>query len=152
MTVGGVILRFFNLGFRVLQTFDSVVILGIFSYYLALLAENHKPIPIWMRAVEGLSGGATLYGLLACIFTCCLGGVRFFAGLAVVLDICCVGAMVAIAILTRDGIQSCSGNVSSPLGSGPAGSNSPDFPATPVNLQLACRLEKVCFAVSIIGM
>lgn len=146
--MGGIILRFFSLGFRVLQFLGSAVILAIFSYYLAVLSDHHLFIPKWIRAVEGLSGSATVYALLGCLFTCCLGGVSFFAAIAVALDVCFVGAMVAIAIMTRDGTQSCNGHVSSPLGSGPSNTESA---TTKVNLQLACRLEKASFAVSIIG-
>lgn len=147
--IGGVILRFFNLGLRVLQVFDSAVILGIFSYYLALLADHNLPIPTWTKAVEGLSGAATLYALLGCLFTCCLGGMTFFAFVGMLLDVCFVGAMIAIAVLTRDGTQSCHGNVHSPLGSGPSNA---DSSTTKINLGFACRLEKACFAVSIIGI
>lgn len=148
MGFGGVVLRFFNLAIRVLQFLDSAVILAIFSFFLAVLTRHDQNIPQWMKAVEGLSGAATLYGLLGSIFTCCLGGVAFFAFVAVILDVCFVGAMVAIAILTRDGPQTCSGQVNTPLGSGASNTDS----ASKVNLGLACQLEKVVFAVSIIGM
>lgn len=148
MGVGGVILRFFTLGIRIIQLLASAVILGIFSYYLAALAQNNQTIATWMKAVEGLSGAGTLYGLLGSLFVCCLGGLMFFAFLGVVLDVCFVGAMIAIAVLTRNGTQSCSGKVNTPLGNGDAGDTAPSG----VSLQFACRLEKVAFAVSIIGM
>lgn len=101
-----------------------------------------------MKATEGLSGAATLYGLLGILFTCCLGGVAFFAALAIILDVCFVGAMVAIAVMTRDGTQKCSGNVKTPLGEG----DSNDKSASNVTFGFACELQKVAFAVSIIGM
>lgn len=112
------VIRFFNLAIRVLQFLDAAVILGIFSYFLAVQSQHNQPIPTWMKAVEGLSGAATLYGLLGSLFTCCVGGLAFFAFLAIVLDVCFIGAMIAIAVMTRDGTQSCSGNVNTPLGSG----------------------------------
>lgn len=141
-------LRFFNLAIRVLQLLDGAVILGIFSYFLAIQTKHDVEIPQWMRAVEGLSGAATLYGLLGCIFTCCLGGIAFFAFVAIVLDMCFVGAMIAIAVLTRDGPQTCQGQVDTPLGSG----NSDDDSSAVLSFGMACQLEKVVFAVSIIGM
>lgn len=150
MGVGGVVLRFFTLAIRVLQFLASAVILGIFSYYLAVLSRHDLTIPTWMKAVEGLSGAGALYGILGTIFVCCLGGVAFFAFLAVVLDVCFVGAMVAIAVMTRDGTQKCSGNVNTPLGNGNADNNS-DTPAG-TSFKMACELQKVAFAVSIIGM
>ncbi|KAL4872852.1 hypothetical protein BDV12DRAFT_161625 [Aspergillus spectabilis] len=149
MGVGGVVLRFFNLAIRILQFLASAVILGIFSYFLAKLAQNDLHIATWMKAVEGLSGAATLYALLGALFTCCLGGITFFAGLAIVLDVCFVGAMIAIAVMTRHGTQSCSGtNLNTPLGTGADNTDSPSG----VDFGYACRLNKVVFAVSIIGI
>lgn len=148
MGFGGVILRFFNLAIRVLQFLDAAVILGIFSYFLAVQTRHDQTIPQWMKATEGLSGAATLYGLLGILFTCCLGGIAFFAAVAIILDICFVGAMVAIAVMTRDGTQKCNGNVKTPLGTG----NSDDESASNVTYGFVCELQKVAFAVSIIGM
>ncbi|RHZ47572.1 uncharacterized protein CDV56_104023 [Aspergillus thermomutatus] len=148
MGAGGVVLRFFSLAIRVLQFLDAAVILGIFSYFLAVQSQHNQPIPTWMKAVEGLSGAATLYGLLGILFTCCLGGIAFFAFLAIVLDVCFIGAMIAIAVMTRDGTQSCSGHVDTPVGSGADNVDS----ASGVRLGYACMLEKVTFAVSIIGI
>lgn len=148
MGFGGLILRFLNLGIRVLQFLDSAVILGIFSFYLAALSKENLPIPQWMRAVEGLSGAGALYGILASLLTCCLGGVAFFAFLAMVLDVCFVGAMIAIAVLTRNGTQQCSGKVNTPLGNGKSDDKGP----VGVTFGMSCELEKVVFAVSIIGM
>ncbi|OQE44993.1 hypothetical protein PENCOP_c002G07373 [Penicillium coprophilum] len=149
MGVGGVILRFFNLGLRVLQFLDAAVILGIFSYFLAVLARNDQHIATWIKAVEGLAGAATAYGLLGIVFTCCLGGVAFFAFLGVALDVCFVGAMVAIAILTRDGVGQCTGTLDTPMGKG----NAEDETASKgLKFSMACKLEKVVFAVAIIGI
>ncbi|KAL4999165.1 hypothetical protein BDV10DRAFT_165360 [Aspergillus recurvatus] len=148
MGVGGFVLRFFNLAIRVLQFLASAVILGIYSYFLAKLAQNDLHIPTWMKAVEGLSGAATLYALLGSLFTCCLGGITFFAAVAIFLDVCFVGAMIAIAVMTRDGTNHCSGTISTPLGSGRDNTDSPSG----VGYGYACMLEKVVFAVSIIGI
>ncbi|PYI23728.1 hypothetical protein BO86DRAFT_349940 [Aspergillus japonicus CBS 114.51] len=149
MGVGGVILRFANLAIRILQFLAAAVILGIFSYFLAVLARHDQTIPQWMKAVEGLSGAATLYGILGILLTCCLGGVTFFAAVAVLLDVCFIGAMIAIAIMTRKGTQSCSGHVDTPLGSG---ASNTDDANTHVRLGYACVLEKASFAVAIIGI
>lgn len=149
MGAGGVILHFLTFAIRILQLLDSAVILGIYSYFLASLSQNGRPIARWMKATEGLAGAAALYALLASLLTCCLGGIPFFSVLAIILDVCFVGAMIAIAIMTRDGTQSCGGYVSTPVGAGPGYS---DSTLTGVNLGLACRLEKTAFAVAIIGM
>ncbi|KOS42494.1 hypothetical protein ACN38_g6601 [Penicillium nordicum] len=149
MGAGGVILRFFNLGLRVLQFLDAAVILGIFSYFLAVLTRNDQSIATWIKAVEGLAGAATAYSLLGIIFTCCLGGVAFFAFLGVALDVCFVGAMVAIAILTRDGVGQCTGTVDTPMGTGNADD---DTVSKGLKFGMSCKLEKVVFAVAIIGI
>lgn len=150
MGAGGVVLRFFNLGLRVLQFLDAAVILGIFSYFLAVLTRNNQHIATWIKAVEGLAGAATAYSLLGIIFTCCLGGVAFFAFLGVALDVCFVGAMVAIAILTRNGVNNCSaGTLNTPMGTGNAND---DTASKGLKFSMACKLEKVVFAVAVIGM
>lgn len=66
--------------------------------------------------------------------------------------------MVAIAVLTRDGAQSCSGNVTTPLGNGPSdskegfGSNGQGRQITyAASLGTVCKLNTACFAVSILG-
>ena len=148
MGIGGVILRFCSLAIRVLQFLDGAVILGIFSYYLAILSRNNVQIDTWLKAVEGLSGAATAYGLLGIIFVCCLGGVAFFAFLGVVLDVLFTGAMIAIAVLTRNGTSTCTGTVGTPLGKG----NAADESSAGLSFSMACKLEKVTFAVAIIGM
>ncbi|KAJ9295938.1 hypothetical protein DTO271G3_5513 [Paecilomyces variotii] len=164
MGAGGVILRFLNLFIRVLQLCAAAVILGIYSYFLAVLADHKMTIATWMRAVEGMSGAACLYALLGSIFTCCLGGIAFFAGVAVVLDVAFVGVMIAIAVLTRDGTQKCTGTVHTPLGTGQANAKAEGYGAGGFGigtgkettyfpkLSTACRLEKAVFAVSIIGI
>ena len=148
MGIGGVILRFSSLAIRALQFLDAAVILGIFSYYLAILSQHHQITPTWVKAVEGLAGAATLYGLLGIIFVYCLGGVTFFAFLGVLLDLCFTAVMIAIAIMTRHGTGKCTGTVNTPVGKGRAGDKS----GAGLDYGMACRLEKVTFAVSVIGM
>ncbi|KAJ5239062.1 hypothetical protein N7468_003681 [Penicillium chermesinum] len=145
---GGVFLRFCGLVIRFLQFLVGVVILGIFSYFLAILSHHNQTIATWVKAVEGLAGATTLYGLLGTIFVCCLGGVAFFAFLGVVFDVLFMGAMIAVAILTRHGVNKCSGIVDTPVGKGNANDDSP----SDLRYRTACRLEKAVFAVSIIGI
>ncbi len=141
----------------------AALILGIYSYFLAVLADRSLPIAVWKQAVEGISGFAVLYLIFAVILTCFLGGIGFFAFLAIVLDILFVGAFIALAVLTRDGVDSCRGQVETPIGNGPANSGDPgygrngfgfgsDNNATYApDLGFACRLNKVAFAAAIIG-
>lgn len=88
-----------------------------------------------MRAVEGISGAAALYTLIAVILVCFLGGITFFAFLGLLLDILFCGAFVAIAVLARGGARKCNG-ARSPLGN---------------NRIRDCRFERGAFAVAVVG-
>ncbi|KAE9984414.1 hypothetical protein BLS_002445 [Venturia inaequalis] len=163
MAFGGAALKLVQTFFYILLFCCSGIILGIYSYFLAVQADHKSGIPKWQKAVEGMSGIGAAYTLFAIVLTCFLGGKAVFAFLAIVLDILLCGAFIAIAILTRDGTRSCSGNnVRSPLGTGPsgdrAGYGSGGF-GTGNNQNItyaasygfACRLNKVAFAVAVIG-
>jgi len=154
---------------RLFQTFLYIllfccagIILGVYSYFLSVQADRNVVIPRWQQAVEGISGAAVLYLIFAVVLTCCLGGVAFFAFLALVLDVLFAGGMIAIAVMTRDGASSCTGRVQTPLGNGPADSNgsfgSNGFgTGNGENLTYAaslgsiCRLNTAAFAVSIVA-
>jgi len=146
---------------RLFQTFlyavnfaCSAIILGIYSYFLAVLSDRDLKILNDWKAVEGLSGAAVLYTIFAVVLTSCLGGVSFFAFLAIVLDLCFCGCMVAIAVMTREGAHSCHGFVRTPLGNGPASSHGGGFDhkaVYAVSLETACKLNKAAFAVSIVA-
>jgi hypothetical protein len=140
----------------------SAIILGFYSYFMAIQADRNVTIPRWQQAVEGISGVGVLYTIFAVILTCCLGGKAIFAFLAIILDILLFGAFIAIAVMTRDGADSCTGNVDTPLGSGPAnsrgsfgtngfGTGNGENVTYAVSLGTACRYNTVCFAVAIIG-
>lgn len=139
----------------------AAIILGIYSYFLARLSKDNLSISTQDKAIEGLSGAAVLYTIFAVVLTCCLAGVTFFSFLGLVLDVCFIGCMIAIAVMTRHAAKSCSGYVVTPLGSGQADSDavgstnygftgSDDASYSP-NLRLACRLETAVFAVAIIA-
>lgn len=154
---------------RLFQTFlyfllflCSGIILGIYSYFLSVLADRNIHIPQWEKAVEGISGVAVVYTICATILTCCLGGVSFFAFLALVLDVLFAAGMIAIAVMTRDGADSCKGIVQTPIGTGPAnqdngygnngiGTGNGENLTYSVHLGLACRLNTAAFAISIIA-
>lgn len=161
--LGGAFLRLLQTALYAIEFCCAGIILGIYSYFLAVQADRDAVIPTWQKAVEGLSGAAVLYLIFAVILTCFLGGIRVFAFIAIVLDVLFCGAMVAIAVMTRDGAHSCTGNVNTPLGAGNTdqsasgygnggwgfgGDNNVTYAASP---GLACRLNSACFAVSIIA-
>jgi len=163
MAFGSAALKFFQTFLYAVLFCCSGIILGIYSYFLAVQADRNATIPAWEKAVEGMSGVGVVYTILAVVLTCCLGGVTFFAFLAIVFDVLLCAAFVAIAVMCRHGSGSCSGNnVKSPLGNGPsnqrAGYGSGGFGAGgnqnvtySASIGFACRLNKVAFAVAIIG-
>lgn len=158
MALGGAALRLGSTLLYALEFCCAGIILGIYSYFLAVQADRDVSIPVWQQAVTGMSGGVVLYTIFAVLLTCFLGGKRFFAFLGIILDLACAGAMIAIAVLTRDGASSCTGNVKTPLGDGSSdsregfGSNDQGNQITySASLGTTCRLNTVCFAVAIVG-
>lgn len=158
MAFGGAALKFLATALYALEFCCAAVILGIYSYFLAVQADRNVNIARWQQAVEGLSGATVLYTICAILFTCCLGGKTIFALLGLIFNVLCCGAMVAIAVLTRDGAHSCRGYVNTPIGNGPSnsregfGSNGQGDQITYASsLGTACRLNTACFAVAIIG-
>ena len=163
MAFGGAALRIGATFSYALEFCCAAVVLGVYSYYLSVLSNHNLPIARQWKAVEGISGAGVLYTIFAVILTCFLGGISFFALLAIVLDFCFFGAFIALAILTRHGASSCNGNVNTPLGSGPANRSNPGYGKNGFGfgngetityfprLGFACRLNSAAFAVSIIG-
>jgi hypothetical protein len=137
------------------------IVLGIFSYFLAVLADRDLHIAAWKKAVEGMSGAAVLYTIATTLLTCCLAGITFLSLLGLVLDLCFMGCFIAIAVLCRHGAHSCKGYVRTPLGNGPANRNLAGYGANGFglgnnenstyapDLGFACRLNTAVFAVSI---
>jgi hypothetical protein len=156
MALGSAALKLFQTILYALEFCCAGIILGIYSYFLSVLADRDIPIATWIKAVEGLAGAAVLYTIFAVLLTCFLGGKTFFAFLGIVFDILFVGAMVAVAVLTRDGAHSCTGIVNTPLGEGLSsskqgfGSSNDGTEITyAASLGSACRLNTACFAVAI---
>lgn len=159
MALGGAALKLFQTILYAIEFCCAGIILGIYSYFLSVLADRDLPIYTWAKAVEGISGAAVLYTIFAVLLTCCLGGKTFFAFLGIVLDLLFCGGFIAIAVLTRDGAHSCSGYVNTPLGNGQSdsrqgfgsGNGQGDQVTYAVSLGSACRLNTACFAVAIAG-
>lgn len=154
MGFGGIALRALATTFYGLEFCCAAIILGIYSYFLSVLADRDEYIPRDFKAVEGISGIAVVYTIFAVVLTFCLGGARFFALLAVILDVAFVGAFIALAVLTRAGAHSCTGVVSTPLGRGGANVDNGSFNGQvtyQASFGLSCRLNKAAFAVSVIG-
>lgn len=74
MALGGALLRITATGLRVIEFACAAIVLGIYSYFLAVLAKHDTPIPTWEKAVEGMAGAGVLYTIFGIIGTLFLGG------------------------------------------------------------------------------
>jgi hypothetical protein len=148
MALGGAFLRFGQTGLRLLEFASAAIILGIYSYFLAVLANKDIQIPAWEKAVEGIAGAGVLYTIFGVLFTLCLGGITFFALIAVFLDLCFVGGFAAIAYYTRHGANSCKGVVNTPLGVGLSSESAPGAG----HWGYVCSLNTACFAMAVLNI
>ncbi|KAF2151732.1 hypothetical protein K461DRAFT_279226 [Myriangium duriaei CBS 260.36] len=160
--VGGGFLRLFQTFLYALAFAASGIVLGFYSYFLAVLSNRDETILKQWKAVEGISGIAVVYTIFAILLTCCLGGISFFAFVAILLNFAFVGGFVAIAVLTRHGVQKCTGFVNTPLGNGQAnqgsgfgsngfGTGSNQNTTYQVTYGTACKYNKAVFACAIIA-
>jgi hypothetical protein len=146
---GAFALRSVSWFLRFIEFCCAAIVLALYSYFLAKLSVNDLAIAGNTRGVEGVAGVALLYTILAILLVCCLGGVGFFAMIALILDLAFVGGFIYIAYETRHGANSCKGFVQTPLGDGEAyGPTAGSLPS----LHTACRMNTACFAVAIVAM
>lgn len=150
----GSALKILQWAIRAVQLCSAALILGVFSYFLAVLANHNLPIPNEVRAVEGISGAAVLYTFLALLLLCCVAGLPFVSFVAIVLDVAFVGAFIYVAVANRNGAGSCTGYLDTPFGRGKDGNTvegSGGFTVLP-SFHTACRLQTACLAVAIIAI
>lgn len=158
---GGLALKGVSWFLRLIEFCCAAIILGIFSYFLWELHHNGLHIPVYERAVEGISGAAVLYTIFALVLVCCLGGIAIFSFIGMLLDLAFTGAFIYLAYATRHGARSCRGIVNTPLGIGNA-SNRVEGPidvnggiitqtVLRIRYHTACELNTACFAVAIVG-
>lgn len=146
-----------------LQLLSSLIIVGVFSYFLAVLADHNEHAPEWLKAVAGIAGVAAIYAILTSFFILAYGGLLGFSRISMLFDGTFAVAFLAICLMTRHGALPCTGRVTTPVGSGDAedpgaafgdedtGTGRGDNLTSMRYLATACKLEKGTFAVSIIG-
>ncbi|KAI1182491.1 hypothetical protein F5B17DRAFT_420134 [Nemania serpens] len=134
---------------RGIQFLSCAVVLALFSYFLAVASQHKFTIPVWSRAVEGISGVGVLYTLAGLLLLCCVAGHPFASAIAIILDIAFVGAFIYVAQANRGGAGSCTNTVNTVFGSRPAtdrlGSGLPTY-------RQICQIHKAVLAVSIIAI
>lgn len=142
--------------FRSIQFVCSIVIVGIYAYFLAMMASHGISIPTNARAVEGIAIIGTLYTLVGIFLVCCLAGHILTSFIALVVDVALIAGYIYIAVANRDGVGSCAGtSVGSPFGTGdasatPAGSENGNVGLP--TFGVACRMETACLAAACIAM
>lgn len=132
------------------------------SQFLSILADRNIALSNSNVATEAISGISAAYSLASIFLALCLAGHRVVGFTAMLLDVCFFILMLVVAVLTRHGASSCTGQVETPIGNGPAsadngfgkngfGGDSGENATYAVHLGLACRLNTAAFTVSIIA-
>lgn len=152
----GIALKFLQWFIRGVQFCCSAIVLGIFAYFLATLHNHGLHIKTWIRAVTGISGIGVIYTFLGLLLLCCLAGHPFTSFIAIVLDVCFIGAFIYVAVANRGGAGSCRGHVNTAFGSGDSATKVHDnghggFTSLPT-LHQACKLQTATLAVSIVAV
>jgi hypothetical protein len=150
----GAALKFLQWFLRGIQFMCAALILGVYSYFLAALANHNLSISNDIRAVEGISGAAVLYTIAGLLLVCCLAGFAFTAFIAMVLDLAFAGAFIYVAVANKHGAGSCRGYLDTPFGKGQdnkVANGNDGFTALP-SFHTACRLQTACLAVAIIAV
>lgn len=151
----GLGLKFLQWFIRGVQFLCAALILGVYSYFLATLHNHDLRISTTIRAVEGISGAAVLYTLIAFLLLWCLAGRAVTAFLAMAIDLAFVGAFIYVAVANRHGASSCNGYLDTPFGRGQSSETTEEgtggFTALP-SFRTACRLQTACLAVSIVAI
>ncbi|KAI1855907.1 hypothetical protein JX265_011990 [Neoarthrinium moseri] len=145
--------------FRGIQFVCSVVMLGIYSYYLATMMKGNMTVPTYVKAVEGITAVGTVYTLVGLLLVCCCAGHAGTSFIALVLDVGLSGAYIYVAVANRDGASSCnSGTVNTVYGSGDAAASPSGAGGNIIGdvglptFQMACRLQTVCLIASCIAI
>jgi hypothetical protein len=108
--------------FRGVEFGCSVVILGVYSYYLATMINHQIEVPASVKAVEGITAVGTIYTLLGLLLICCCAGHPAPSFISLVMDLALAAAYIYVAVANRAGAGNCSsGTVDGPYGSGEAG-------------------------------
>ncbi|KAJ6785298.1 hypothetical protein PWT90_01098 [Aphanocladium album] len=140
---------------RLVQLLCGAIILGIYSYFLAALANHHLSTPTSVKAVEGIVGIAVAYALLGLLLLCCLAGHTLTSFTAMCIDFALLCSYIYVAVANKGGASSCSsGELNTVFGKGKAGDKldaGGGFTKIP-SYHTACKLETACLAIAIIAI
>ena len=74
MAFGSAALKLGSTALYAIEFCCAAIILGIYSYFMAVQADRNVHIAVWQQAVTGLAGAVVLYTIFAVLLTCFLGG------------------------------------------------------------------------------
>lgn len=142
--------------FRGIQLICSVVVMGIYAYFLATMVNHNMIVSTSTKAVLGIAVIGTIYTLIGISLVCCLAGHIGTSFIAMVIDTGLTGGYIYVAVHNRDGASSCAGaTVGSPYGTGDASAAPASSQGEIVGLPrygVACRLESACLAAACVAM
>jgi hypothetical protein len=154
----GTALRTLKFFLRAVQFACAAIILSLFSYFLATLANHNLPTASWIRAVEAISGSAVLYVVLSVVAAIWFASatVRPLSALvSLTLDASFSIAFIYVAAANKGGSGSCTGYVETPFGNGDADTGvvtgTGGWTALP-SLRQACQMQTACLAVAVVGL
>ncbi|KAK3187057.1 hypothetical protein K4F52_004223 [Lecanicillium sp. MT-2017a] len=139
---------------RAAQLGASIIVMGIYVYFLVSLHDHNLSIPSSVPSVTGIAGAAILYDLLALLLLCRLAGRAAASFVAMLFDVAFGSAFIYVAVANKGGASQCTGQVSTVFGSGKdgdavEGEGGSDFVKLP-GLRTACKLQTACLAIAII--
>ena len=152
--------------FRGIEFGCSAVILAIYSYYLATLANHNMEITNDVKAVEGITAIGTVYTALGLLLICCCAGYPATSFISLVFDIGLACAYIYVAVANRAATGGCQGDsIYTVYGMGDASATpgGGDGGMTGVQqvtggatrlptYQLACQLMMVCLILACVVM
>ncbi|EGS17217.1 uncharacterized protein CTHT_0065350 [Thermochaetoides thermophila DSM 1495] len=152
-----VALRGLHFFIRIVHLLCAIIVLALFSYFLATLSNHSLPIHNWVRAVEGISGAAVLYGIVSTLLLWCFPGRQFPSFLTMMFDVAFAVAFIYVSVANRGGAGNCTGEVKTVFGTGQAdqkvvGKEGDNLTPLPKSLGQACKIQTACLAVSIISI
>ncbi|KAI0471933.1 hypothetical protein GGR56DRAFT_682228 [Xylariaceae sp. FL0804] len=147
----GFALKFLQWFIRGVQFCSCALVLALFSYFLAVMAKEDIHIPTYARAIEGISGVGVVYTAIGLLLLCCLAGHPFTSFIAILLDVCFIGAFIYVAQAVRGGASSCRGRVHTVFGTANASQTLKDDDNLPTFREI-CQMESAVLAVSIVAI
>ncbi|KAK0390540.1 hypothetical protein NLU13_0044 [Sarocladium strictum] len=100
--IKGGAMRLFSTGLYFITFVAGAIMTGATAWFIVSFRGSKRDL-----AIVGISAVSMAYSFVAMLLTCCLAGLSFFALLGAIIDLFLFGAMIAVAVLNRDGRFGC---------------------------------------------